>query len=486
MSTTEPDTPLADVVDGPGVSDDLDIEPLITEIQNTENYVERQIIEEGYQEPLELPGHGPLKETCGDEMPRFCAGCGHVKVVGRTCRQMRCPRCAAAWGREAGTSIAAKLESARITFESQHVCEECYEQAAAGGDVDRADVECGHWSGLKFHHVVLSPPAGWFWRHPDARERNIEAVKRIMGEFGAKGGAYGLHPWRGESADGHDDRGFWQHVLFNGTSQTSWSQTQNLLTYHPHVHCIVLADEIPGGALTREIEDRTGWLIKRITKTDSNVSIFGRYDLARAATYMVSHVGVDTSNPDRNNAAYDYFGEVAGMPTFDNIREEMDAVVRSVAPQTLGLSYQDLVCGTDVRPEHQAAVEVDRTQTYDDRTLGGQGPGDFLDAGGGGAGDGASAGQEADVASPTPLTTADADAEGEPEPVECNGRLVRLTAGAARERLLDDEWREHAAHAETLLAAWRKWAHWLEYIEPPEADVERAVAADTPPPGGPG
>jgi hypothetical protein len=284
---------------------------------------------------LPLPGHGDEYDDCGDDVPHFCADCGDPVITGRTCYRKRCPRCAPAWVTRRATAAGAKLEAVRR-----------YLYAKRG-------------ESPRFHHLVFSPPEGFSVSRDDPLDAGYEVVKELLDELGLDGGAIVYHPWRG---DGGDDRGFWSELLFNGND---WGETVQELSHEPHFHVIGVGRYVPGGNFTDAVYQQTGWTFKRITKggdeSESNVSLYDEYDLARALTYSLSHAGICD---DKN--AYRYTGMVAGFSADDDITAEIDEVVRSVAPNTLGLSYSTTSCSRTVDDDEDGSTGT-TTETGTDR-----------------------------------------------------------------------------------------------------------------------
>lgn len=360
---------------------------------------------------LQLPGFGEQYDDCGDPIPRFCADCGKTHEVGRTCYRSRCPRCGKAWTRKQGTKIAAKLEATRR-----------YEEAKRKG-----------WSGYKFHHLTCSPPEGYATFSHDSLDRTIEVLKEVLDEMGVSAGVIFYHPYRGENGD---DRGAWKGRLFDPDRE--WEgDVREELEYSPHFHVVAVSKHVDGGHITRAIEKETGWLVKRITKggdeSDSNVSIYGKYDLARAVTYCLSHTGLEEMDDGSHRAAYRYFGRTWNLSATDEIEAEIDAAVRSVAPKTLDLPWSSLACLEDRNGREPQSPLVASTAAAYDR------------------GDG----------EPFPPDE-DADApEG-----KCAGRLLDITK--APNFLEDDEWVEKAPHAAELRETWEEWRDEVDDRPPPD------------------
>lgn len=353
---------------------------------------------------LELPGFGEAYDDCGDEIPRFCADCGATHTVGRTCYRSRCPRCGMAWTRNQGTAITAKLEATRRLKESKRP----------------------GWGGWKFHHLVLSPPEGFATFSHESLDRTFDLLKEVLDELGAAQGVIFYHPYRG--ADG-DDRGEWKQRLF---SEMDFDEVLDELEHSPHFHVVVVSKHIDGGHVTRAIEEETGWLVERITKGDSNVSIYDKYDLARVVTYCLSHTGLEEMDDGSHRAAYRYFGRTANLAATDEIEAEMDAAVRSVVPRTIGLEWSSLACLEDRDGREPQSPLVASTAAA-------------FSAGGG---DGFPA-----------------DAEDEAPDGVCAGRLLEIKK--APRFLEDEEWVENAPYSDDLRETWEEWRDEVDGDRPP-------------------
>jgi hypothetical protein len=355
-------------------------------------------------EPL-LPGFGPKYVECGDDIPRFCSDCGSTHEVGRTCYRSACPRCWRSWARRRATKITAKLESLRR-----------YKEAARRG-----------WDGWKFHHIVLSPPDGFEVDAEEPLDRTFDLLKEVMDELGIPTGVLFFHPYRGEDGD---DRGFWKHLLPDG-DETPFTDVRDDLSAEPHFHAVVLAKYVPGGELSKAVEKETGWVLERITKSEtSDVSIYDQFDLARAVSYCLSHTGVDMSG-ERNSAAFRYFGEVHNFTPTDKIRAQMDAAVRSVSPRTLGLDNDFVACSEITTAPVDSGAGDSTTKVDVDRAA-------------------------ASASSTAAPSTDDLDTDEAAEVEErCNGRLLDIKKAPAF--LEDDDWIQRARHSDELRATWDDW-----------------------------
>ena len=338
---------------------------------------------------LTLPGHGQEYEDCGDEIPHFCGGCGETHTVGRTCHRKECPRCAPAWAMKRATAAGSKIEATRRYLVSKRGVSP------------------------RFHHLVFSAPEDFAVAREDPLAAGYEIVKELLDELGTDGGLIVYHPWRGLD---DDDRGFWKDVLFSGNE---WGVTREQLEYGPHFHVIALGRFVPGEQFTKKLYEETGWTYKRITKggddTDSNVSLYDEYDLSRALTYTLSHAGVS-----KEADAYRYFGRVHNLTATEEIEEEIEAAVRSVAPNTLGVPYRSTSCTRELEEGEETA---------------------------GGSASGA-----------RPPEGVEAGEEDR----RCGGRLLHIRE--APEYLRDREWAETATHADRVA---RVYLSWLRGEPPP-------------------
>lgn len=351
-----------------------------------------------------LPGFGEKYADCGDPIPRFCADCGSTHEVGRTCYRSSCPRCAAGWARRQSTSVVSKLEALRRYKESKK----------------------DHYTGNKFHHMIVSPPDGYEMHTSNVLDRSFDLVKEVLGELGASTGVIFYHPYRGKNGD---DRGQWKERLFN---DRDWkNDVRDELEFSPHFHVIVLSEYMDGSHATRAIEEKTGWVVERITKGNTDVSIYDKYDLSRVASYCLSHTGLyDTEQTTRGQ--YRYFGKVSNFEATDRIEAEMDAAVRSVAPKTLDLPWSSMACqeDRDGREPQSALVASTAISHEDDEEDNGFGEGD----------------------------------DETPPDGKCAGRL--LTINKAPNFLDDSEWVENAPHADELEDVWNEWKEqWKEWEE---------------------
>jgi hypothetical protein len=411
---------------------------------------------------LTLPGFGPLAQDCGQDFPFFCSGCGDVKNFGRTCYQSTCSRCAPAWARRTATRVVAKLRALRAYYDEARSAHQ------------------------RLHHIVVSPPRDYHPGEEPHWESAYDTVKRILKTAGHAGWLC-YHPRRGKD---DDDRGFWKEHLFNNSDA---DQLDDETRFAPHFHAIVVGHQTPGGDVSKEIEARTGWVIHRITKQDSNVSLYDEYDLARAVTYCLSHAGIIAPDDGQSRVCANHFGRYTNNATATDAEEAAnDAVVRAVAPKTLGLPFNRLACDAEravdcevcdddhdhddvleAGSDHYERVDVaaaaasrhrDPFVATDDARLPRENPrlenpDPSLTSGSGvSAADGGSSSNE-DGGADDPLvdeatadeSTAD-DQDGRdgqaPETERCSGRMLPISK--APPFLHNQEWCEQAAHADRL------------------------------------
>jgi len=408
---------------------------------------------------MTLPGFGGVQyDDCGDDLPRFCADCGDDVVAGSTCYRSRCSRCAPSWARRRSAHVVSQLEQLRRY---------------------RQDFKPNH---QRFHHGVVSVPAHF---HPDAEdpwEKGLEIVKGILKAADLEGYIF-YHPYRGKEGD---DRGEWARRLF---SENDWEDVEPELKFAPHYHVVVVGHEFPGGDVTRDVEAETDWVIHRILKEGSNVSIYDHFDLARAVSYCLSHTGLYETDEQTRAAVRPTGPNLTQNLSFDpdendedaRLFRQADAKVRSVAPKTLGLPYSSLACTNERHPDDEdctcgddeeqvqvAGAEAARTDHIDFQSL---------DSTAGDAdaqlGDDDLRGMDAVTDDPgaDDLRSLEAGADDGPgdgaddqeaEPVACNGRLVNI--GKAPKFLEDDEWRAQAPHADRLEEVYQEWRERLDWL----------------------
>jgi len=212
-----------------------------------------------------------------------------------------------------------------------------------------------------------------------------------------------------------------------------WDEVSGELRFSPHFHIIGVAPYIDIG-VTERVEEATGWVIHRITQDGSNVSIGNDFDMARAVSYCLSHSGVYETESGQNRGAY--FPNCIGRSTPESTEitaneeteDEMDRIVRSVVPETLGIPFRSVACARKVPKGEGANLSVAVTAGVAD---------------GDGDGDGDSSSEP------------DPDDGDDPDMERCEGRMENIAK--APEYLNDPEWRESASRAGQLERRYQEW-----------------------------
>lgn len=372
--------------------------------------------------PLDLPGFGETDEDCGDPIPHFCEGCGATTPIGRTCGRSVCERCADAWVRDRTTNVCARLAAARAALDS---------------------VNDDH---IRFHHLAINLPDQWAVDADDPLRATFRMIYDVLEEMDLQGYVF-YHPYRGDPNTDEDDRGAWKERLFSGRS---WRDVSQELSLRPHFHAVVVGHEVPGGRFTKELYDETEIVLKRITKSESsNVSIYDEHDLARAVSYCISHTGLRTIDGDRH-VQYNPFGEAVhpsdGVDVYDRNKAEMDKIVRSVVPTTLGLDLSSGLCS---------------------RSVAGHGSGDSARASqiARHAPDSEGATQREDEWDPAGSGSDLIEGAGEDEEIErepCEERLLHIKR--APDYLEDPDWRAEAPNLHELREKWDEWKDRLDEL----------------------
>jgi hypothetical protein len=422
---------------------------------------------------LPPPGTGERYRDCGEEQPLLaCPDHGTVDVH-RTCRRSRCPRC---WQ----SSVFQRALDADTAVEGLRR----YRYASG---VEKA----------KYHHVTLSLPPSLRFARSDPLDGGFKLAYRLLAEVGVDAGYVVYHPWRIVAEYRGDVNGHssgegdmtWSDVLaLVESDEWTWPAVRDeFLTYAPHFHAVVNATFVQGGAVTEAVEEQTGVVIHRITGGDSSVSLGDLNALAATTAYAVSHAGL--SYDDENDAyrvAARKFGEVANIDRRQAVEDDVDAALREVAPDVLGVEFGSPRCDaetvdTDALADHDHAPDaatadggaasrspVGRAERFDidagappDRADRG-GPLD-LDATTGNSGDyatGREVGHEDSWTASTGVAPDFLDDPGEADDdlrERCGAKLVPIWA--AEEWLDDDDWvadhdAETVADLRAALAAW--------------------------------
>lgn len=283
-----------------------------------------------------LPGSGARLDDCGVDLPGlFCQRCGTKMIVGRTCRRSVCPRCWESWDFQRAKTNAAMVEGLR-------------RYRAASGE-----------SNAKYHHLTVSFPVSTRFDSTDPMGRGYEVTKLLLEEVGVYAGVMIYHPWRIAKPYRGDVRGHesgdgdmtWAEILTKIASEEwSWEAArEEFLTYGPHFHVYANAPFVQGGAITDEIQDKTGVVIHRITKgEDSSVSLYDTEDLVGSMAYSLSHAGLswDADN-EAFRAAYRRFGETANFSPTPGVEADVEDALREVAPEVLGQEFPEPRCDNE-------------------------------------------------------------------------------------------------------------------------------------------
>lgn len=436
---------------------------------------------------LRLPGFGEPEENCGEFIPeamRFCQHCGDPYEFKHNCLRYDCPDHAAhairrrAAGSDDGAGIAPALKALQS-----------YLYAYRSDD---------HY----FHHLVFSPGEDWFTESKYPLERTKQVIRELLDELGLQG-LVAYHPFRGEhEEEGEDDMGEWRKRLFHDREWTG--DVREDLSAEGHFHAVVVGPWVDL-ADVEQVHDETGWVIHRILKENSNVSIEDEKDMAEVVTYALSHAGVMDTPEQRRLAAWMKGPDVHRISPTESIKAFMSPIVAEAAEDTLGIASPSLECEN----EHPPAVHLGPTDQLEpfERPSQNQppnpfglsdpeaaegfsspsGPGglpgtvggrhveavgglsnpnsgalperdDDLGAPGtsGPAGSGGSSSSSSTAASSGGSDVSGAD---ERELEACGGHLRHISK--AGEYLLDGEWRRTARHVDDLETAYRSYVDYM-------------------------
>jgi len=375
--------------------------------------------------PLDLPGFGDQGEPdCGDPIPHFCEGCGSTTTVGRTCTESTCPRCAAAWCRDRTVNVCSRLAAARASLDA---------------------VEDDH---IRYHHLAINLPDEWAVASDQPLRDTFRMLYDVLDEMGLQGYVF-YHPYRGDPDQEEDDRGKWKDRLFEGRE---WSDVLQELSFRPHFHAIVVGHEVPGGQFTKELYDETEIVLKRITRNEeSKVSIYNEHALARAVSYCISHTGIRKIG-ENHQVQYNPFGEAVhpsdGVTVYESRREEMDKIVRSVVPTTLGLQLSSGLCSREV---------LGGGETHDSARaslIAQHAPGDSSTE---------PIQEEWEPAGSSNLTHGEEDVDDDELELEpCEERLLHIKK--APDYLDDPDWRAEAPSVDERQTTWDEWADRLDEL----------------------
>lgn len=296
---------------------------------------------------LDLPGFGEPSDECGEfhiAATQFCDRCGAVHEMNHNCVEYDC---------KLHAPYAVRRRAAGQRSDKGMV------GMAPKLDALRKYLNAYRDENQRFHHIVISPPEDFFFDSREPLDAFKRTVTEICTEMGLQGAA-GYHPFSGENEnDVTDDRGKWRKRLFH---RREWEgDVLEELQDRPHMHLVVVAHEVEGGELTKRIERETGWIIDRITKQDSNVSLGDDEDMCSSLTYMLSHCGIyETESGQRRLAAWYVGPDVHRIKTFESSKHKMRPIVHEVSRETLGIEPPDLECDHDAPDDVDEPPDVDK------------------------------------------------------------------------------------------------------------------------------
>jgi hypothetical protein len=191
-------------------------------------------------------------------------------------------------------------------------------------------------------------------------DRVIEIVKVLLMKVNVESGMIIYHPYRIVEAYRGDVVGHesgtgdmtWADVLSRIESDDwSWEAVRDeFLTFAPHFHVIANSEFVQCGAVTEEIEEKTGIVIHRITQgEDSSVSLYDTEDLCSATAYSLSHAGLSWDEDNEEfRAVTRYFGEVANFSPAERVVDEIDDMTREISADVLGVDFRRGRCAAEV------------------------------------------------------------------------------------------------------------------------------------------
>jgi predicted RNA-binding Zn-ribbon protein involved in translation (DUF1610 family) len=309
--------------------------------------VERDAREFGEKPPeLAVAASGERYNDCGEESPLLaCPNCGTTMEVGRTCRRAVCPRCWESWDFQRSLDAGTALEGERR-----------YRYASGERKT-------------KLHHLVVSLPRSLRFGRSDPLDAAFRLAILLLAQVGVFAGWLVYHPWRIKKeyrgrVNGHESGNgemTWADILTLIESDGWEAVREEYLVYGPHFHVIANARYVQGGAVTDMIYEKTGVLIHRITKGNSSVSIGNLEDLMSATAYSLSHAGLSWDEENEvNRAAFRFFGSTANVERRQNVKDDVDAALRAVSPEVLGVEFASPRCEEETVDEE--AVEAAREE----------------------------------------------------------------------------------------------------------------------------
>lgn len=429
-----------------------------------------------FEEGSPIPSMGEESDDCDEEILFFCDSCAETYLGGRTCGLSGCPRCWSSWVRDSAVKHAEKLMVTR---------------AVRDKNLDEQQF---------FHHLAWSVPDEWALQADEPYKKTKQAINEVLDAMGLDGRVY-YHAWRGadENADGEEienDLGEWKDRV---GEDTTWPEVRENLEFSPHFHVIAVGHKVPGGDLTKRVEEETGWSLHRITKgEDSKVSLFNNSDMVSALLYCLSHTSLNRTAADRNRVKSWSHGPILnqkirredkiddedewdGLIIRQETHDEVDLLARGHAQLTLGVELESQICTEefDFDPGRETGAERAGVKT-------------LIDLGTGDTREWTPSGPtELSTQSRTELPTSqseragelssdsdlpavsgatvseveeiDHDREGEcdhdeddsPDTEVCQGRMLPIWE--AESYLGDEEFREQAENIHELDAAWTTW-----------------------------
>lgn len=395
---------------------------------------------------LPIPGtDGRQQPDCGDDIPVFaCEDCGHPVYVGRTCASPRCSRCWQSAVKAKVTRLAGKLEGHRRKL-------------------------YGEFNGRKnidFNHVVASLP-DFVVDSENPVERGLKVLKTLLEENWYIDGFLSVfHPYRIKDEYRKDQ---YEHGGEPGKGDMTWSDVlgsddpYQYLKFEPHFHLFFAAPRRSFDYLTAEaVEDSSGWLFHRITKSqDNNVSISDLDDLVHQLTYSLSHAGVNDWHADRAELTTRMKGELHQCYVPDSVEDEVLASFCNAAPRLLGVQFANLsdsTCSADlsavaddaddppVADVWEPGIGIGVSRSPSSRSAPITGGGDSSDA----------------TASSDASSVVGSIGEAKPSAIDlesvedvCGGELTPMRD--AKDLLDDPSWREDAQYADALDHAVDEW-----------------------------
>jgi hypothetical protein len=273
-----------------------------------------------------LPGDpGYAQPDCGADIPAWaCEDCGNPLYIGRTCKNPSCERCWAAAVRDQVVTRAAKLYG-------------------LGGDLyhnrydEREDVD--------LNHIVASLP-DILVDSDEPIEHVLKILKVILEKkWHIEGFEAVYHPYRIKDEYRKDQ---YDHGGEPGRGDMTWADVLDkddpyqYLKHEPHFHIFFPAKRYQFDYSTVEyVERETGWVFHRISKEDSNISVWDLDDLVHQLTYCYSHCGV-IETEQKTKLASRMKGDLHNIDALDRITKQATASFCDAAPKLLGVNFTDM------------------------------------------------------------------------------------------------------------------------------------------------